>query len=425
MRIVNFKAENFKKLIAVEITPEGNLVKITGKNGAGKTSVLDAIMAALGGAAVVQSKPIRKGQDHGSIVLDLGDMLVERKFKEKEGKFESELTVRNKEGAKFSSPQKMLDELVGRLSFDPLEFMRMKPAEQFVTLRDLLGLDFKALDLKRQAAYDRRTDFGREYKSVSAQREAAVSTFDPDGAKEEVPTTAILEEYQEALRFNNGIEDAKERLQEADTLIQRRQDEIAQLEQQIADKRDEIGRINARKPNFQTIANQQPRSLNEIQARIGASDANNRNARNFQSYQALVKRSGEIEQAGKKCADEIKAVDEAKAAMIAAAAMPVEGLQFGEGMVMFKGIPLDQASASEQLRVSVAMAMAMNPQLRVLRITDGSLLDTDSMKALESMAAGADYQVWVELVDESGEVGVVIEDGRVKNPQLAQSSPAA
>ena len=38
MKIVRLTAENIKRLVAVEITPDGNVVQITGKNGAGKTS---------------------------------------------------------------------------------------------------------------------------------------------------------------------------------------------------------------------------------------------------------------------------------------------------------------------------------------------------------------------------------------------------
>lgn len=49
MKIVSLTAENVKKLTVVEITPAGNLVQITGKNGQGKSSVLDAIWWALAG----------------------------------------------------------------------------------------------------------------------------------------------------------------------------------------------------------------------------------------------------------------------------------------------------------------------------------------------------------------------------------------
>jgi hypothetical protein len=62
----------------------------------------------------------------------------------------------------------------------------------------------------------------------------------------------------------------------------------------------------------------------------------------------------------------------------------------------------------------MAVAMAMNPKLRVLRINDGSLLDMENMKLIAQMAAEYDYQVWVERVEPSSESAVIIEDGTVK-----------
>jgi len=81
--------------------------------------------------------------------------------------------------------------------------------------------------------------------------------------------------------------------------------------------------------------------------------------------------------------------------------------------VTYGGIPFDQASSSEQLRVSMSIAMAANPKLRVIRIQDGSLLDDNSMAAIAETAKANDYQIWIERVDDSGKVGIVIEDGRV------------
>ena len=97
--------------------------------------------------------------------------------------------------------------------------------------------------------------------------------------------------------------------------------------------------------------------------------------------------------------------------------MPISGLGFDDDGVTYQGVPLKQASAAEQLRVSVAMAMALNPKVRVIRITDGSLLDSDNLALIEQMAADQDFQVWIERVDETGTVGVVIEDGQVAGVQ--------
>ena len=54
----------------------------------------------------------------------------------------------------------------------------------------------------------------------------------------------------------------------------------------------------------------------------------------------------------------------------------------------------------------------MNPELRVLLIRNGSLLDGDSMKSLAEFAAANDAQVWIEVVTSSKDgVSVFIEDG--------------
>lgn len=57
--------------------------------------------------------------------------------------------------------------------------------------------------------------------------------------------------------------------------------------------------------------------------------------------------------------------------------------------------------------------MAANPDLRVIQIREGSLLDRESLDVIAELAGANDYQVWLECVDETGNLGVVIEDGMV------------
>ena len=111
--------------------------------------------------------------------------------------------------------------------------------------------------------------------------------------------------------------------------------------------------------------------------------------------------------------DQISELDRTKARALASATFPVEGLGFDETGVTFNGVPFSQASSAEQIRVSLAMAMALNPKLRVIRILDGSLLDEDSMRMVADAAKDGGYQVWIERVSDSSESAIVIEDGEV------------
>src|ERR1700682_607636 len=109
MKIIALQAENIKKLVAVEIRPDGNLVQIKGKNGQGKTSVLASIWWALSGQANIQGNPIRQGENKAKIRLDMGEVVVTRTFKKyKEGHTTSSITVENAEGTAIKQPQTML-----------------------------------------------------------------------------------------------------------------------------------------------------------------------------------------------------------------------------------------------------------------------------------------------------------------------------
>src|SRR3990167_8121669 len=104
MKIVKFSAENVKRLRAVEIVPEGNTVVIAGLNGAGKTSILDAIWLALGGGAATKAtpRPVRDGQKTAHVTLDLGDLVVTRRWT---GDGKSTLKVEGAAGTRYTSPQ--------------------------------------------------------------------------------------------------------------------------------------------------------------------------------------------------------------------------------------------------------------------------------------------------------------------------------
>ena len=107
--------------------------------------------------------------------------------------------------------------------------------------------------------------------------------------------------------------------------------------------------------------------------------------------------------------------------MIDAANFPVRGLGIEDGVVTYNNIPFEGCSSAEQLRVSIAIAMATNPTLKILRIKDGSLLDSEGMKIVQGMATKHGFQIWIECVDESGEIGIVLEDGAV----VANNTPVA
>ena len=433
MKIIKLNAENIKKLVAVEIKPSGDIVTIAGKNGAGKTSVLDSIYWALAGTSHVQSQPIRKGENKAHIKLDLGELIVERKFSiNKDGETTTSIAVENAEGARFPSPQKMLDALLGELSFDPLAFSRMEPRKQFDELRRVseLDTDIDKLDALNKGDYAKRTDINRDAKAKRAQAEGiAVPAGEPAPLVDE---SALVDELQKAGEINTEIETRKSRRSAAQSQAQTFKDSAIECRNRSAKLRQDADAMDKQASGILAKAAEIEKKIDEApalpkpvdvtslrqqieQARASNKATTERQQAATRKAQA-IKEAAELEAQSKALTDGMEAREKAKADAIARAKLPVVGIGFGAGVVTYNSIPFDQASSAEQLRVSMSIAMAANPKLRVIRITDGSLLDDDSLAAITGMAKAGDYQVWLEVVDSSGKLGIVIEDGMVKVP---------
>lgn len=396
LKVLNLKAENFKRIKAIDITPDGDMVFVGGKNAQGKTSVLDAIWAALAGgeAARAIKKPIRDGESFAEVTLDLGEYIVKRRWTKDDA---GTLTVTAPSGAKFSSPQKMLDEIIGARAFDPLAFTRLPAKDQVTSLLGLVDLevDLDELAAKRKGLFDQRTEIGRQGKALGEAPPLYEGV--PDEEQSAADLVARIREAQDTARSNAALE--------AESLAATAR--VAQLEQELAEAQATASGLS----NREIQPHEDPEKL---EADLAAVEDTNQKVRHNQAARQTDKQRDALRTTYDTLTASIETLDKQKVNALAAAEFPVPGLSFGDDGVTLKGVPFSQASAAEQLKVSTALAIAANPSLRVLRILDGSLLDSDSLKIIADMAKDNDYQVWVEVVDETGEIGFVIEDGEVR-----------
>jgi DNA repair exonuclease SbcCD ATPase subunit len=401
LRIVELYAENVKRLRAVHVVPgDDPVVIIGGNNGQGKSSLLDSIMWALAGKRTEDAVPIRRGADEATIDLALGDangMRLQAHLTIAAGK--RELVVKDADGRKQASPQKILDALYSAVAFHPLAFAEDEPAKQAATLRKLVGLDFAELDRERQRLYDQRTEVGRELKNAS-ERMTSIPLDVLHAPSEEVNIGALMAQKTRAASQN-----------------QLRRDKLAELTR-LADRRrelrEELERIEAR------IAEMMPYvpddvDTSQLDIDLVNAEATNRKVRAKQEREELSERCREREKEHSRLTKAIDAIDAKKAQAMAAAPWPVPGLGFsekGDG-VLFGGLPFEQASSAEKLRVSLAIGAALNPTLRVMTDRNGSLLDDRSMAIVRQFATEHDMQLWLERVGGRDPGAIIIEDGQV------------
>lgn len=408
LKIIELTAENVKKLKVVQIKPTGDFVQVTGKNGSGKSSVLDAIYWALSGKEGIQDRPIRDGAERASIRLDLGEIIVERKFTPNG----TTLIVENGDGARYPSPQAMLDKLIGTLSFDPLAFAHKKPRDQYEEIKRVakIDIDLDALEGQNKADFDRRREKNREAKEEKARADGIAIQF-PDMTGP-VDTAALVQELEAVNKWNSDLDAELFRRQQLLSQLATAESRVEELKKLLDEACERVTRLTF---DIQRLpAPKAPKDATAIRDSIRGAEARNADWRNREQKSQHLIRAAKAQADADKLSEQIAQRDAAKAKALESAAMPVPGLTLDDGRVLLNGIPFDQCSSAEQLRTSVAIAMAANPKIRVIRIKDGSLLDDDGLRVIQELAAGQDYQVWIERVDSSGKIGIVMEDGAVR-----------
>ena len=454
--ITGLRIENFKKIVCFDMNPDGSVITIAGKNGQGKSSILDAIMVALCGRVAMPDKPVRAGEPSAEIVLQVDGFTVTRKIKP-DGS--GSVTITTADGSTRPQPQAWLDAKIGKLTFDPSAFLRLKPVEQAEMLRKLTGVDVADLDAEKSAVYQERLLVGRD--RDAAQGAAQVMPFHADAPAAEVSMADLVAEQQEAAAAQSrkrelaakadaereAAKQKRARIVEIDHDLAQVDEatrlEIADLEQRIAAAKAraiaKTADLETRKRNnlifipghekaesdAQSAADAiMTADPSEMQARIGSIETVNRKVRENAARKVAQERAELLAATYKDKSERLDAIAADKAKRIAAAKMPVAGLGFSDdGAVTFRDMPLTQASQAEAIRVSMAIGLALNPELKIVLIRDGSLLDTDSRALVAELADNAGAQVWIEVVGtDSG--GVVIEDGKIKATGAAKETNA-
>ena len=447
-KIKTLKIRDFKRISSLDIDDADKAIIILGgKNGAGKSSALDAIATALGGGKLIPSEPIRKGADKGEVSVTTDDGITIRRTyaKREDGTVSSSLTIRTADGMSPRGAQGWLDARLGNLAVDPVAFMSLTPDKQAQRLREIAGIDTRPLDVKRRAIYDERRDIGRDGTTEKGRLDA-LPHYDDAPTEPVVPSLTssadVLAELERARESERAVERAESVALATERVvddyrrdIRKTRDTIADLEARIKDERKALAALEkdgeAKHEHHQALvrAAEQARAAvigpapskarldtledDNAKARAIADEQNRRiEANQRRAEQEARVKTLRADYAAKTAA--LDAIDAEKAAMLAAAKFPVDGLGFGEdGTVTYQGLPLDQASGAQKLRVSMALALAGDPEIRVVLIRDASLLDDDSLALVQQMAEDRGAQVWLERVGTRDPGAIVIEDGGV------------
>ena len=406
LKILKFSAQNVKGIRVIELSPEGANVTLSGANGAGKSSVLDAITTTLAGGNL----PIHKDADSGRVEITIGPYTVTRSITAKGDR----LVVKQSDGSSLPEPRTMLKKLVGDLCIDPVAFCSLKSRDQVELLFSLCpGLQDELDEINNRME---QTKGRRAAINLELGRVAKFPEEDPSLPETVVDSETLLLQKQEAAKELELAQKLKLQITGLRATIDGQQQIIVGHQAAIEVAQASIDATQAKltqalTKNYYKVEASKAKLEEADRAFMEAATLNERVRE--RDVIRLQKRSHEnLKEEYNGLLGSMKELDLLKAQVLAETAMPIEGLTIEEDQgVCFKGVPVNALSTSERVKVGAAIAVAQNPKAKIILADDASLLDSKSLEVLKETCEG--FQLWLVVNDETGKTGIYLEDGTV------------
>ncbi|MBQ9994640.1 MAG: AAA family ATPase [Clostridia bacterium] len=409
-KITSLEIENVKRVRAIALTPaESGLTVIGGRNGQGKTSVLDAIAWALGGDRFKPSQPQRDGSvipPHLKIVLDNG-LIVERSGKN------SALKVIDPSGNKAG--QQLLNEFVEQFALDLPRFMQQSSKDKARTLLKIIGVgeQLYALEHQEQTLYNQRHAIGQ---IADQKKKYAAELPSFDGIPTEPVSASVLIRRQQEILARNGENQRKR--QQLDSMLIRQDAIVRDIDAMYA----KIRELEEQRDNlFADIAIAQK---DTAQLRDESTAELEQSIRDIEQLNIKIRANLDKERAEDEAReyrskyDELTVTLEAlranRLSLLSGADLPLPGLSVDEQHeLIYNGKPWDCMSGADQLKVACAIVRRINPRCEFVLMDKLEQMDTATLAEFSAWLESEGLQVIATRVSTGDECSVIIEDGYV------------
>lgn len=430
MKISQLTIRNILGIAELDLSPAGFTV-IEGKNGTGKTSVLEAIKAAVtpGHDATL----LRNGAEKGEIVFVLDDGMTITKTV---GADKSTTDVRDAEGKKVGRPAETIKALTDMLSVNPVEFLTAPKKDRVKVLLESMPLEvdtakltklsgikvgaqpgthaLHVIELVSKQVYDERTGTNRAVKekdaTISQLRQAMPEAVDGvDGSEEEVEaqvaaaTAARDTTLGKIANKLNGIKtDAQTKIDALRTKLQQDIDALKTAAQAEVDTINADTAENERKAAAarETASAKHTEATAPLNAALAAMKADRSNAaRRAQALETITTMETELQTLrgdAERQTAALAAIEKYKSELLKK--LPVPGLEVREGEIFLDSVPFDRVNTAGQVKVAVAIAKLRAGDLGVCCVDRIECLDEASLSELYEQATEGGLQMFVTRV---------------------------
>lgn len=442
MLLTCVRITDYKVIKTVEIKPDSDLhlLLLSGNNMQGKTSVLDAIDTLTAGAKAIADDPVRHGAAQAIIEGFYDNGLHIKRTINPDGS--TKLLVEDNTG-RLDTPQKKLEALLGKRTVDPLEFLRLDADIQHARLLAIIDTEKKipAMDAQYEIIYNVRTEVGRKLKDAEGELHRLGNITKVDEALDTAALAAERAQLGEQQRAGDKLELAMRTADAAHAAnmaaLKKADEYIAKLEAELVEARSaRVGWVTALNATATTAITAKSECMaaaeawtkalprrDQIDADLARANAHNRSvveAEQLNSRRAAAaKVVDERRKAQAEGTAELEKIEARKLAFLAKAKLPVPGLGLhpgkdkGKPYITLNGVPLEQASGAEKLRVALGIAIASQSEIQDILIRDASLLDDESLRIVSEIVANTGYRAWLERVGTRDPGALIIQGGEL------------
>jgi len=460
LKIIKGVVENFKNISQKEVVLNGRSMVILGKNSKGKSSLVQALLSPVD-SRLVPAKPIKDGETKAHTGIEIaGNINGEAKkyiidIYYSEG-IKSRIVLKDQDGGEVKNAKSVIDSLVGNIGFDIFDFLskgvtkdgnvskagvkeQIDILKSFLDQKDVVALDNADKAIKQ--AKDDKNYCNKRYKEIEVELKG--NPYSPEEIKEysepkdpkiiQEKIQNISKELQKYSEVESGIKEREDEREKAEgkMLTRNTKEEVAQLMDRLTELIDKYSEFNflaiLEQVDSQLKYYEQLKSLQEEidkgktwlskRERPDVSVFNEQlekiheHNRHNEKVKALEEKHIELSDYKKKYEKAKKDVDEHEAGkkkIFSSASLPVKGLSFDEDGIWYQKpgdkekLPFrdDQIPKSTLIAIGLKIAMAMNPNLKVLRIQDGESLDKDTLNTVIKVAEKEGYQLLIEKVSD-------------------------
>ena len=453
MKINYIRIENILGLTSMELAPGGTLTEISGDNGLGKTSILEAIKAATQGGH--DATLLRHGAEKGQIVLVLDDG-TELHKNITASKSTLDLI---KDGKKIPRPADVIKGLTDLLSVNPVEFLTAPKKDRVKVLLEAMpilidtdklaaitnipvsaqeGLNGLALiDIIRQEVFEDRTGTNRAVKEkegsihqltlampdlpggvegdedeLQRQLDTARETRDAETARIDSKLKGIrTDSAAKVLAIKTAGRDAvalatQETQSQIDAINVAMNARIATIraadqtsvETELAscnDTEGKAGRVRQRALDM-FVATAEP-----INATLGAIRANRNTFAKREQTKVMIQQMdtelvGLIADAARQT-EALDEIDQYKSDLLNN--LPIPGLEVKDGEVFRNGVAFDRLNTAQQVDIAIEIAKLRAGTLSIACIDRFECLSPDTFTEFKKRAEQSDLQLFITRVE--------------------------